>query len=178
MKLTLRESKCCGALVAYYICHLTFAIVSVGNLAHIHFAANAFSMPLKSEEHPNGIYTEYELYQLLSLVFNCLYLDLDQAKSFPLRQATKKLAGQLSKIVEINVKTVSLTGWIAGVVDGKLQNKHLLTDYGVHVVRELLAAGLSVDEAAYAQIIPIAVAMVANQAKLVRISLFPSRWTY
>jgi linoleate 10R-lipoxygenase len=140
---------------------------SVGNLAHIHFAANIFSLPLKSADHPHGIYTEYEMYQLMALMFICIFFDLDVAKSFALRLAAKKLVGQLSKVVEMNVRAVNMTGWIAGIVDGKTQNKHYLTDYGVHMVRQLLATGMTVEEVTYSQIMPTAGAMVANQAQVV-----------
>lgn len=140
---------------------------SVGNLAHIHFAANIFSLPLKSEEHPHGIYTEHEMYQLMALMFISIFFDLDPAKSFPLRLASKTLVGQLTKVVEANVKAVSLTGWVASIVDGRMQNKSYLTDYGVHMVRQLLATGMSVEEVTYSQIMPTAGAMVANQAQVV-----------
>ena len=139
----------------------------MGNLAHIHFAANIFSLPLKSEDHPHGIYTEHEMYQLMALMFICIFFDLDPVKSFPLRMAAKTLVGQLTKVVEANVKAVNMTGWIAGVVDGKMQNKHYLTDYGVHMVRQLLATGMTVEEVTHSQIMPTAGAMVANQAQVV-----------
>jgi hypothetical protein len=143
-------------------------VYSIGNLAHIHFAANIFSLPLKSEDHPRGIYTEHEMYQLMALMFICIFFDLDPVKSFPLRMAAKKLVGQLSKVVEANVRAVNMTGWIAGIVDGKMQNKHHLTDYGVHMVRQLLATGMNVEQVTYSQIMPTAGAMVANQAQVVR----------
>jgi linoleate 10R-lipoxygenase len=107
------------------------------------------------------------MYQLMALMFICIFFDLDVAKSFALRLAAKKLVGQLSKVVEMNVKAVNMTGWIAGVVDGKMQNKHYLTDYGVHMVRQLLATGMTVEEVTYSQIMPTAGAMVANQAQVV-----------
>lgn len=145
----------------------------MGNLAHCHFAANIFSLPLKSEDHPHGIYTEHEMYQLMALMFICIFFDLDPAKSFPLRLASKTLVGeQMSKVVEANVRAVSMTGWIAGIVDGKMQNKSYLTDYGVHMVRQLLATGMSVEEVTYSQIMPTAGAMVANQAQVVSLIIF------
>jgi linoleate 10R-lipoxygenase len=107
------------------------------------------------------------MYQLMALMFITIFFDLDPAKSFPLRLASKTLVGQLSKVVEANVKVVSLTGWVAGIVDGGMQNKSYLTDYGVHMVRQLLATGMSVEEVTYSQIMPTAGAMVANQAQAV-----------
>ena len=38
----------------------------VGNLANVHFAAHVFLYPLKTQENPRGIYSERELYTILS----------------------------------------------------------------------------------------------------------------
>lgn len=114
----------------------------VGNLAQVHFAANVFSLPLKTEEHPHGVYTEQELYMVLATIFICIFSDLDPAKSFPLRLAAKAVTQQLGKLVEANVNMVNATGWVAGIVDGMQQNHNPLTDYGVHMVRRLLESGM------------------------------------
>ncbi|KAL9592549.1 MAG: hypothetical protein Q9179_006606, partial [Wetmoreana sp. 5 TL-2023] len=138
----------------------------VGNIANIHFAANVFSLPLKSEESPHGVYSEQELYMVLAVIFVCIFLDLDPAKSFPLRHATRAVAQQLGKLVEANVHSVSRTGMIAGIVDRFRKNQNPLSDYGVHMVRRLLESGLGVNEITWSQILPTAGAMVANQAQV------------
>lgn len=140
---------------------------SVGNLAHVHFAANVFSLPLKTEEHPHGVYSEQEMYMVLAIIFVCIFFDLDPAKSFPLRMAAKAVTAQLGKLIEMNVKTVNMTGWIAGIVDSLHQDHNPLTDYGVHMVRRLLESGLGTKEITWSQILPTAGAMVANQAQVV-----------
>ncbi len=141
---------------------------SVGNLAHVHFAANVFSLPLKTEEHPHGVYSEQELYMVLAVIFTCIFFDLDPAKSFPLRMAAKAVTQQLGKLVEANVQMVNATGFVAGIVDGMRQNHSPLTDYGVHMVRRLLESGMGTHEITWSQIVPTAGAMVANQAQVVR----------
>lgn len=103
----------------------------------------------------------------MALMFICIFFDLDPAKSFPMRLAAKTLVGQLSKVVEANVKAVSLTSAISRIVDGRYQNKSYLTDYGIHMIRKLLATGMSVEEVTYSHIMPTAGAMVANQAQVV-----------
>lgn len=138
----------------------------VGNLAHVHFAANVFSLPLKTEAHPHGVYSEQEMYMVLAVIFTCIFFDLDPAKSFPLRLAAKAVTQQLGKLVEANVKMVNATGWIAGIVDGMHQHHSPLTDYGVHMVRRLLESGMGVSEITWSQIVPTAGAMVANQAQV------------
>ena len=145
----------------------------MGNLAHVHFAANVFSLPLKTEEHPHGVYSEQEMYMVLAVIFTCIFFDLDPAKSFPLRLAAKAVTQQLGKLVEANVKLVNATGWIAGVVDGMHQQHNPLTDYGVHMVRRLLESGMGVSEITWSQIMPTVGAMVANQAQVVRYFVEP-----
>jgi len=140
---------------------------SVGNIAHVHFAANVFSLPLKTEAHPHGVYSEQEMYMVLAIISICIFLDLDPAKSFPLRLAAKAVTQQLGKLVETNVKSVNRTGWISGFVDGMTQHHTPLADYGVHMVRSLLEGGLGTSEVTWSQILPTAGHMVANQAQLV-----------
>ena len=144
---------------------------SVGNLAHVHFAANVFSLPLKTKEQPHGVYSEQELYTVLAAIFTCIFSDLDPAKSFPLRVAAKAVTQHLGKLVEANVKTVNAPGWIAGVVDGMHQHNSPLTDYGVQVVRRLGESGLGANEITWSQILPTAGAMVADQAQAVGTSV-------
>lgn len=141
--------------------------ISVGNIAHVHFAANVFSLPLKTEEHPRGVYSEQELYMVLAVLFVGIFFDLDPVKSFPLRKAARAVTQQLGKLVEMNVNSVNLTGWISGIVDGLRTENNALTDYGVHMVRRLLDSGMGVSEATWSQIVPTAGAMVANQAQVV-----------
>ena len=137
-----------------------------------------FSLPLKTEAHPHGIYSEHELYQVLAVIFICIFFDLDPAKSFALRLAAKAVTQQLGKLIEANVKAVSLTGWIAGIVDGFAQTHTPLKDYGVHMVRRLLDSGLGVKEITWSQILPTAGAMVANQGQVVSTSFYPSLFLF
>lgn len=139
----------------------------MGNLAHVHFAANVFSLPLKTENSPRGVYSEQEMYMVLATIFTCIFFDLDPAKSFPLRVAAKTICDQLGTLVEANVKSASGSGFIAGIVDGLHQNHSPLTDYGVQMVRRLLEGGMSTHDVTWSQIVPTAVAMVANQAQVV-----------
>lgn len=143
----------------------------MGNLAHVHFAANVFSLPLKMEEQPHGVYSEQELYTVLAAISTCLFSDLDPAKSFPLRVAAKAVTQQLGKLVEANVKTVNAPGWIAGIVDGIHQHHNPLTDYGVHMVRRLGESGLDASEITWSQILPTAGTIVADQAQAVGVSV-------
>jgi linoleate 10R-lipoxygenase len=143
------------------------AIRDFGNITHVHFAANVFSLPLKTEDHPRGIYAEHEMYMVLAAIFVRIFFDLDPAKSFPLWQVSRAVSQQLGKLIEANVHMVKATGMVAGVVDQHFQNKNPLKDYGVHMVRALLKTGKTVPEVTWGHIFPTAGAMVANQAQVV-----------
>ncbi|KAL8708190.1 MAG: hypothetical protein Q9220_006860 [cf. Caloplaca sp. 1 TL-2023] len=138
----------------------------VGNLAHIHFAANVFSLPLKTEETPHGVFSEQELFMVICVIFTGIFFDMDPAKSFPLRHAARAVSQQLGKLIEANVHSVSMTGMVAGIVDKFRENQNPLSDYGVHMIRRLLDSGLGVSEITWSQILPTAVAMVPNQAQV------------
>ena len=49
--------------------------------------------------------------------------------------AAKAVTQQLRKLVDVNVSTVNLTGFISGVVDSFRQENNALKDYGAHMVR-------------------------------------------
>lgn len=138
----------------------------IGNLAHVHFAATAFSLPMKTNEHPHGIFSEHEMYSVLAIMFVAIFFDLAPTKSFPLRLAAQAIGQSLGKLIEANVKSVAMTGLVSGLVDGLMETKTALKDYGIHMIRRLLESGLGVKEVAWSQVLPTATAMVANQAQV------------
>lgn len=137
----------------------------IAALAGTHFSASLFSLPLKTEENPHGIYTEQELYQVLSILFMAIFYDIDLSKSFLLRNAAKMLAQQLGDLVMFNVEAVSKTGVIADFI-AKLHTKTDLSEYGVHMIQRLLESGQTIKDVVWTQLLPTAVSMVANQAQL------------
>ncbi|KAJ5102586.1 Psi-producing oxygenase A [Penicillium argentinense] len=137
----------------------------VSNLAQINFCAHVFSLPLKTESNPRGIFTEMELYQIMALVFTCIFYDVDVAKSFQLGQASRSVAQQLGELVMANVELVDKAGFIANIVN-RLHRHDALSDYGVHMIQRLLDSGLPAKEIVWTHILPSASSMVANQAQL------------
>jgi linoleate 10R-lipoxygenase len=67
----------------------------VGNLAHTHFVAEVFSLPLKTDRHPRGVYSEFELHQVMEAQFILLFFDVDPAKTFPLALKVREVIQQL-----------------------------------------------------------------------------------
>lgn len=139
----------------------------VGNLAHIHFVSNVFSLPLKTEATPRGVFSEHELYMVMAVIFAFLFFDVDPVKTFELSIGAHKVTEQLGALVEANVKFVSKTGWLSGIIDHSASANTPLADYGVHMVRRLLESGTELHELVWSQIIPTAGAMVANQAQVI-----------
>lgn len=134
-------------------------------LAHTHFSASLFSLPLKTKKNPMGIYTEQELSQVLSVLFFSIFYDVDPVKSHPLKQSAKALVDTLGGLVMMNVESVSRFGIIAELVE-KLHTKSALTEYGTHMIHRLLESGLNIKDVVWGQLLPTASSMVANQAQL------------
>lgn len=141
-------------------------IRDVGNIAHVHFAARVFNLPLKTHKNPKGVFTEQEMYQILAVIFVCIFFDIDPAKSFPLRQAAKEAAQSLGKLIETNVKITTKTG-LRGIFTGSADKQDPLALYGTNMIKGLDKAGLSTYDIAWSQILPTSGAMVPNQAQVV-----------
>ncbi|KAG8625209.1 hypothetical protein KVT40_006960 [Elsinoe batatas] len=139
----------------------------VGNLAHVHFAASIFSLPLKTTDNPRGIFTDNELYLIMAGTFILIFFDVDPVKTFPLSLSIRKLTQTLGKLIETNVKSVSATSIISPLIDSLRTDTGPLAQYGVHLIRHLLTIGLTPSEATWSQILPTACAMVGNQAQVI-----------
>ncbi|KEY73451.1 hypothetical protein S7711_07480 [Stachybotrys chartarum IBT 7711] len=136
-----------------------------GNLAHTHFVARMFNLPLKSTQNTKGIYSEQELYGVLSLMFTCIFFDIDPVKSYPLRLKAKEVAAQLGSIIETNVKLTTSLG-IRGLFTGPKTKDDALAAYGTELIKGLSKTGLNASEITWSQVLPTAGAMVPNQAQV------------
>ncbi|KYK60784.1 heme peroxidase [Drechmeria coniospora] len=137
----------------------------VGNLAHTHFVAQLFNLPLKSKDNPKGVFSEQELYTALATVFAALFVDLDPVKSYGLKRKAKSLVSQLGSIAETNVKLTTTLG-LPGLFTAKATAKDgALSGYGVTLIKGLSKAGLKADEITWGQIIPTAGAFVPNEGQ-------------
>lgn len=137
----------------------------VGNLAHVHFAANTFLLPLKTAQNPRGIFTEHEMRMAMCVMFTAVLLDFDPAKSFPLLAVAKKTATVLGKLIEANVKSVTATSFAAKFFDSFRENDNTLQKYGIHLIRRLKDTGMTTSAITYSQILPTATSMVPNPSQ-------------
>lgn len=98
-----------------------------------------------------------------------IFFDVDPMKSFPLKQAARKLSQQLGELVEIEVKALGeRTGFIAAFVGlfKQVQQRSPLSVYGTHMITRLLEKDHSVKDLVWSQLLPSSGAMVANQGQL------------
>ncbi|ODM23237.1 Psi-producing oxygenase A [Aspergillus cristatus] len=142
----------------------------VANLAQVHFCAKVFSLPLKTDSNPRGVFAESELYQIMALVFASIFYDADVAKSFELNNGARMVTQQLGKLAMANVEAVANTGIIASIVD-HLHRHDVLSEYGTHMIQRLLDSKLPPPEIVWTHILPTAGGMVANQGQLLSQSL-------
>ncbi|KAK2624026.1 hypothetical protein QTJ16_006660 [Diplocarpon rosae] len=142
----------------------------VSNLVNARFAASLFSLPIKTKETPHGIYTEQEMYQVLSLCFICIFSNGDVTKSFQIREAAHMLAQQLGELILLNAEAVSATGFIADVL-AKLHQTDALTEYGTHMIQRLLENNVPIKDVVWTHILPTAASMTANQSQIFSQSL-------
>lgn len=133
----------------------------VANIAPTLFASSVFNLPVRTKENSKGIYTEHELYAVLSTTAAAIFTDVGPVKMFPLREATKTVAGQLASSIERIVKSP------------KANKKDPLSAYGADLIKALSKAGLNTHDITWCHVITSAAGIVAYQAKLV--SCLPGR---
>ena len=142
----------------------------VGNLAHVHFSAELFGLPLKTAAFPHGIFTEQQLYLVFVAVFVCIFFDVDPAKSFQLRQQAKDATQTLGKIVQVIVNVIKKTDYLP--IDGEEILAHImppsgpLRAYGSHMIAQLVKADPDVADLVWGNIMGVCGGMVANQGQL------------
>ncbi|KAF3104418.1 hypothetical protein TWF569_000135 [Orbilia oligospora] len=141
------------------------AVRDVINIAHTHFAANLFCLPLKTEDNPRGVYTEQELYTILSVMFTFVFFDIEPTKSFALHKAGRLVAGQLAHLIEANVIAINKTAFMKNIIDNIFDKNSSLKDYGIHMIRRLLESGKTAEEITW-QMVPTASASVSCQSQV------------
>lgn len=86
--------------------------VSVGNIVLANFG-KLFNFPLKTDETPHGLLTEWELFEAHGAIFTYLFFNGDEGSGLKLKNGTLQAYSQLSELVKLNVTTVKdLGSWI------------------------------------------------------------------
>jgi linoleate 10R-lipoxygenase len=141
--------------------------ISLGNLAPVHFASKVFSLPLKTKQNSKGVFTEHEMFMIMAVVFTSVFFDVDPTKSFPLHFASRAVSQQLGSAIESHVKSIGHPGFLSAIIDSFRDDDNVLKEYGDQLIKKLLDSGLGVSDVTYSQILPTAVSMVHNQARMV-----------
>ncbi|KAJ4356159.1 uncharacterized protein N0V89_004189 [Didymosphaeria variabile] len=146
--------------------HQVDIIRDVGNLAHVHFASELFQLPLKTAEEPHGIFTEAEMYLLMSGVLALIFFDADPVSSFPLHIKSRKEVKVLGEYVEANVTSISKFGKVHELVSKVWPSESKLKSYGLHFIQRLLDSGMEPKQLVWGQMLGTAGGMVSNQGQL------------
>lgn len=183
-----------GALVSETAEGRTFEVDIVRDviaLATTHFSAALWSLPIKTEAHPHGIYTEHQLYNVLLAGFAAIFFDADIANSHKLRSQSRELAQQLGNLVTLRAKYLDVgDGILAAMLDtfkesiaairrivsgsGPRKNKSdgetewpALRLFGDHMIQRMLSeSGATPEQVVWGSILPASVAACANQTQV------------
>jgi len=158
----LLEAKACK--IADF--HQVDIIRDIGNLTHVHFCAELFMLPLKTAARPLGLFTEAELYLIMSAVFALVFFDVDPAGSFPLHVKAYAATQMLGKIVEKNVVAIDKFGVLSDVLQAVWPKESPLKNYGIHMIKRLLESDMEPEQLVWGHILGTAGGMVSNQGQL------------
>ena len=83
-----------------------------------HFMSAMFSVPLKNESNPDGVWTDKELYEVFTNLFSSVFYDTDIVKSFEMREQATEQTATLGKLIMASAGRGSkepgglLNGWV------------------------------------------------------------------
>lgn len=156
-------------------------------LATTHFSAALWSLPIKTEAHPHGIYTEQQLYNVLLAGFAAIFFDADIANSHKLRSQSRLLAQQLGRVMALKARLLNAgDGIVSAMLDtvkeslnaighmgkrkaGSRQDADwpVLALYGDRMIKRMLReSGATPEEVVWGSILPASVAACANQTQV------------
>lgn len=156
-------------------------------LATTHFSAALWSLPIKTEARPHGIYTEQQLYNVLLAGFAAIFFDADIANSHKLRSQSRLLAQQLGRVMALKARLLNAgDGIVSAMLDtvkesltaighmgkrkaGSRQDADwpVLALYGDRMIKRMLReSGATPEEVVWGSILPASVAACANQTQV------------
>jgi cytochrome P450 len=141
------------------------------NLVPVHWICEEVAgIPLKSDLAPHGIHTEQEVYQMITVVFTFIFLNVDPVHSWVLRENALKVATILQGYIKARLQKVAAGNSLFSLSGLRDSVTHWLTgqeDHSDIFLRNLLlhgAANHSMDELSY-NVFGLIVASVANYAQ-------------
>lgn len=157
-------------------------------LAMTRFSAALWSLPLRAQDSPQGIYSDQELYSVLIGCFSAIFFDADVGNSFTLRSQARKQAQQLGLLIMSKAETLQGSignGFVNSVVETLKENfgatgglvsseggaatvmeLPVLGLYGDYMIKRMLTeTGWTMEEVVWGSILPASVAGCANQTE-------------
>ncbi|KAL1836745.1 hypothetical protein VTJ49DRAFT_4720 [Mycothermus thermophilus] len=129
----------------------------VANLAPVRFVARMFELPLRTDKNKKGgIYTEHELYAVLSTLASVLFAETHPVRKFQLVEAARTVGRQFAEAVEKAGAVKNFTG----------KKKDPVSKIGAELVRTLNKAGLGVHDIVWGHVVPLCAALVVYHGKL------------
>ncbi|KAF8852536.1 heme peroxidase [Acephala macrosclerotiorum] len=138
----------------------------VANLVNARFASSVFSLPIKTEESPLGVYTEQEMYQILLILYTATFDNRDIAKAFQISGAADMLLKQMGELVLLNAEAISSSGLIADVLASLHKPSGGLTEYGTHLIQTLVNSKVPVKDVVFSHLLPAAATLTTTQSQL------------
>ncbi|KAK7980050.1 Sporulation protein rmd1 [Apiospora arundinis] len=140
----------------------------IGTLANVHFAAQFWALPLKTEERPHALFSEHELRDVLTLMFVVVFFAAaDPTKQMALYAAARPVSEAMGKIMEAEVAAAGHSNLLGDLLT-KITGQDIdMKNYGVHVLRQLLErSGGNAREAVYAHVLTAASPMVTLNSSI------------
>ncbi|KAG2350116.1 heme peroxidase [Suillus weaverae] len=107
-------------------------------------ATEVAGIPLKTKQHPDGVFTESQLFDMLSEIYQFIFLEVEAAKYMTLKQRVKDHVQELTHLIENTLGSAGSRMSFAGLFDtlsglfgGKNQNE---------VVKSLFEFGYSTEQ--------------------------------
>jgi linoleate 8R-lipoxygenase/9,12-octadecadienoate 8-hydroperoxide 8R-isomerase len=137
----------------------------IGNLVSVHFVSELFSLPLKTEKQPEGIFTEQEMYLALLAIYTSFLKETDSIDSFQIRQISYTATQTLGKLVQARVDDSTHLISLTRLMDALSFNSPI-EEYGTAVVKMLLKAGVDAKHVVWGHVLSTAAGITATQGQL------------
>lgn len=122
-------------------------------LVPLHWAATEIAgIPLKTKEHPHGVFTESQLFDMLAEIYQFVFLEVEPANYMPMRQRVSEHVQELTHLIKSALGSAGsklpfagLIGTMSGFFGKKKNHSEIvkrLFDFGFsteHVVNSILA---------------------------------------
>jgi cytochrome P450 len=140
----------------------------VGNLIPVHFVSELFSLPLKTKDVPEGIFTEHEMYLALLAIYTSFLKDSDSINSFGIRQVSYKAVHELGGLVEAHVDELADPGILKSIMHSIFNNRKDsdVRKAGTNAVKSLLSSKLDAKQVVWGHVLSTAAGVAATQGSL------------